>query len=402
MTIQVRPITADEVTAFRHNMFLVFGFPGSNDEDARERFLQTMDLSRTYAAFDGDELIGTAAAFDFELTIPGAVVPMAGLTQVSVRPSHRRRGIMRRMLEAHLADVRQRGESLSGLWCSETPIYGRFGYGAVGDSDAIVVDTRGARLVYDGELDATALIEPDAARELLPSVYDAIRPGRPGLLSRSPAWWDQRWFLDRPEHRRGAGPKRYAVARRDDQVTGYVLYRQHAKFEDGVADGTIAVIELQARDARAEVSLWRLLLDMDLYNTVKWWNAPSDSVLPWVVADMRRVTRKRIDHLWLWVNDVPAALGARRYTGAGTLRFRLRDTEQTWQLEVDGEVGTCTPCEETAELEFDVPTLGSLYMGGVHPELLRRAGRLHGSDAAVATAARLFAWPLAPWCPEVF
>gem|GEM_PF-6703826 len=49
-----------------------------------------------------------------------------------------------------------------------------------------------------------------------------------------------------------------------------------------------------------------------------------------------------------------------------------------------------------------MPTLGSLYMGGVSPHVLRRAGKLSGSDAAVATAARLFAWPVAPWCPEGF
>ena len=46
--------------------------------------------------------------------------------------------------------------------------------------------------------------------------------------------------------------------------------------------------------------------------------------------------------------------------------------------------------------------LGSLYLGGVAASRLARADRVHGDAAALATADRLFGWPVAPWCPEVF
>ena len=64
---------------------------------------------------------------------PGSVLAgaaaAAGLTVVGVRPTHRRRGILRGMMRAQLDDVHQRGEPVACLWASEDTIYGRFGYG---------------------------------------------------------------------------------------------------------------------------------------------------------------------------------------------------------------------------------------------------------------------------------
>jgi len=405
MAIEVRNITADEVRGFRGNMRTVFGFGGSEDDDlVVQRFLDLVPLERTYAAFDGDVMVGTAAAFDFELTIPGAAIPMAGLTNVSVRATHRRRGVMSSMLAAHFDDVAKRGEALSGLWCSEAAIYGRYGYGSVGDSDVVTVDVPRMGIVSDHENDSASIVDESRARELLPGLYDRVRVSRPGMLSRSEAWWNHRRFYDPPGSRRGLSARLYAVTSRGDEVTGYVVYRQRAKYDDGIASGAIEIVELYAIDARAEVSLWRLLTSMDLYTTVKWWNAPTDSVLHWIVDDCRRVERKRVDHLWLLISDVPAALSARAYTSDGSISLHVLhgNENNTYKLDVVYGSGSCSPTDESAELHMDLAALGSIYMGGVSPRALARAGRILGDDAAIDKAERLFSWPVAPWCPEVF
>jgi hypothetical protein len=43
-----------------------------------------------------------------------------------------------------------------------------------------------------------------------------------------------------------------------------------------------------------------------------------------------------------------------------------------------------------------------VYLGGVKPSLLARAGRIRGSDAQLAVADRIVGWPQTPWCCEVF
>ena len=97
-------------------------------EDA-ERFVPLLPLDRVHAVLDGDEIVAGAGVFPFRLTVPGGALPCAGVTVVGVLPSHRRRGLLRRMMDAQLRDVRERGEPIAALWASEETIYGRFGYG---------------------------------------------------------------------------------------------------------------------------------------------------------------------------------------------------------------------------------------------------------------------------------
>ena len=80
-------------------------------------------------ARENGTIVGGAGAFPFELTVPGGVVPTAGVTVVGTFPTHRRRGVLRAMMRAQLDDVHARGEPLALLWASEDTIYGRFGYG---------------------------------------------------------------------------------------------------------------------------------------------------------------------------------------------------------------------------------------------------------------------------------
>ena len=60
----------------------------------------------------------------------GARVPVAAVTTVTVHPTHRRRGVLRQMMDEQLDDVARRGEPLAVLTASEASIYERFGYGA--------------------------------------------------------------------------------------------------------------------------------------------------------------------------------------------------------------------------------------------------------------------------------
>ena len=67
--------------------------------------------------------------FPFETGIPGGLIRAAGITLVGVLPTHRRRGILRRLMRAQIDDIHERGEPMAYLWASEDALYGRFGYG---------------------------------------------------------------------------------------------------------------------------------------------------------------------------------------------------------------------------------------------------------------------------------
>ena len=98
-------------------------------EEFFERWAQTLPHDRMHAAFEEGQIVGGAGAFPFELSVPGGSLPCAGVTAVGVHPTHRRRGVLRSMMDTQLRDVHERGEPIAALWASEETIYGRFGYG---------------------------------------------------------------------------------------------------------------------------------------------------------------------------------------------------------------------------------------------------------------------------------
>src|SRR5207247_2389626 len=82
-----------------------------------------------FVEYEG-EVVGNAGAFTRELTVPGALVPAAHVTMVGVRQTHRRRGLLTRLMRFQLREVREvHREPVAVLWASEGRIYQRFGYG---------------------------------------------------------------------------------------------------------------------------------------------------------------------------------------------------------------------------------------------------------------------------------
>ncbi len=99
MSIDVRPISADELKAFQQTMSVPFGFDPT--PEMIERFNKICELERLRSAFDGDQMVATFGTRSFRMTVPGSTLPSAGTTFVSVIPTHRRQGILRTLMTEH-------------------------------------------------------------------------------------------------------------------------------------------------------------------------------------------------------------------------------------------------------------------------------------------------------------
>jgi predicted acetyltransferase len=405
MGFEIRALAPDELDAYRDAMMTTFGEDANDvDPEGAIRTRHLMNPAQLWAAFDGPAIVATAGTHMMALVVPGgATLPMAGLTMVTVRPTHRRRGLSRALIEHHLGDARTRGLPISGLWASESSIYGRFGYALATESHALSIANAHALELAEPErsLDTVDWIETARAREVLPAIYARATALRPGALVRSAVWWEWRRFLESPFARAGKSRLRHVVAQRAGEPVGYLQYRQHPEFDDDMLPaGVVSINELVGVDARAEASLWAFALRVDLCPKVTWWNAPLDDVLPWIVADRRRVIRRRTDALWLRIEDVAGALAARTYAADGALSFAVDDREPIG-LVIEGGRARVAPAAHAA-LRLSRASLGALYLGTTSASLLARAGRLDGDPAAITFADRAFASSIAPWCPEVF
>src|SRR5580765_8123451 len=142
--IEVRNPSEEELRAAMRVTESAFG--KEQEEEDFERHRKMLPRDRFFTAYDGERPVGTAASFPFRLAVPGGELAAGGVTWVGVLPSHRRRGILRQLMQGQLDDLRERGEPLAILWASEAAIYGRFGYGIAAPSTEMNGET--ARFSY--------------------------------------------------------------------------------------------------------------------------------------------------------------------------------------------------------------------------------------------------------------
>jgi predicted N-acetyltransferase YhbS len=93
----IRAIAPDEFAALAEVPAHAFGKARPPEAVARDRLV--IEYDRTIAAFDGAQMIGSASAYSFQLTVPGATTAAAGITYVAVQPTHRRRGVLSGLME---------------------------------------------------------------------------------------------------------------------------------------------------------------------------------------------------------------------------------------------------------------------------------------------------------------
>jgi predicted acetyltransferase len=415
----LRPIAPEEFDAFCEVPFEAFNDTDPT-EDAIEHERTVFEFDRSLAALDGDAIVGTTAAYSFRLTVPGGVVNAAGVTFVSVRPSHRRRGILSAMMRHQLADIAARGEPVAALFASESVIYGRYGYGSASGQLSLTIRSREGVLnpaVAPGASTGPGSVRLRAAppadlRPELAKVYDSVLPHRPGMIARDERWWQS--ILADPEFaRRGMSPLKCLLAGDDSGPRGYALYRTQPGWDnDGLPYGSLSVVELITADSAATAALWADLLTRDLIGEVSARKRPVDDPLLDMLADRRRARAYLTDGLWVRLTDVPAALGRRRYCCAADVVLEVTDellpaNAGRWRLRCPGPGdGAAASCERTtapADIELPVAALAAGYLGGSRLGALAAAGLVtERTKGAVATlSAAMYSDP-APWCPSNF
>ena len=402
MTIEIRNPAQDELRAAMESTHVAFAEPLSDEHF--ERTTKVLPRERFYAAYEDGLPVGTAADYDFRLTVPGGELPTAGVTWVGVLPSHRRRGILTQLMRRELDDIHERGEPLAILWASEAAIYGRFGYGVAAPTAEMNADRARFALRDDpGPRGRARIVSLEDALEPCRHVYDTVRPTIPGFTDRPDEVWTTFRLSDPEEWRRGASPKYAAVVELDGEPAAYALYRIKPSWEHGFSQSEVRLVETLAAGPAAERELWRFVFGIDLIARVGGRLDPA-SPLFLMVVDPRSLHLRVSEGLWLRLVDVCAALAARSYANDDEIVLDLRDEFCTWNAG-RWRVGTSgvERTEVDAELALDVADLASVYLGAFTFSRLAAAERVQEvQDGALARADALFRTSRPPYCPEDF
>ncbi|MEX2420392.1 MAG: GNAT family N-acetyltransferase [Actinomycetota bacterium] len=406
MDLQIRTISKEEFTSFAVAVGVASSEVPSSDDIERERLL--LDPDRCLAAFDGLEIVGTAAAVTMPMAVPGGELEIGFLTAVGVLPTHRRRGVNTMLMRRQLDDVRERGELVEVLFASEGGIYGRYGYGLATFGLSIEIGTARSRFVRgyskSGEM---GLVERDRAVDAILAVNAAMRLVRPGMVGLDEVRLD--YDLTHEHGPEKDVPTMFALHEGDDGVDGYVVYKVKHDWPEGFPRSVLTVRDLQATTPGAYADLWRYVLDVDLIERVEAWNRPVDEPLLHLLQEPRRLRATISDNLWVRIADLEGAIRARRYAGDGRVVLQIVDPFCPWNegryaLEVSaGEAAEAARTNEPADLLCTINEIGAAYLGGTTMRQLHRAGRVEErTPGALARADAMFSWDPAPWSPYEF
>ncbi len=397
-TPDLRPVTDDEWLDYAR--FWSGMFHEDPHDDEATAWARTLPPERCLTATDDLGHIASSGAIPFGLTVPGgATLGCAGITIVTVRPDHRRRGLLRAMMRRLHDDARGRGEPVAALYASESPIYGRFGYGAAVPMSRVQIRRSALATVAGGDATAVSLVTCESFVDLARRVSEAIGRGRGGMLVMGPEAWDTH-----ARNFRGKRPDRYAAV--GDR--GVVRYRtSEGEWADRVPDASLEVMDLFALDGEAEADLWAHVASVDLVTEITAHRRPVDDPLRWRVADEARVRDRPRMPLFVRLLDVRTALTARTWEVADTLVLEVSDVFEPanhgrWRLDAGPDGSTCTTTDAEPDVRLDVADLASLWLGGIAPATLAAAGRLVAHDDVVARLRRLFAVDRPPWTPFDF
>ncbi|WP_407553163.1 GNAT family N-acetyltransferase [Streptomyces sp. Pv4-95] len=409
MTTDLRELRDAEWDGWFDKVDLAFGGVHEPPE-GRALWRERTEVARSFGAWADGDWVGTAGAFSFWLTVPGGDrVAAAGVTMVTVQPTHRRRGVLRSMMRHQLADVRARGESLAVLTASEPAIYGRFGYGAATQELRLGVDTLRLAPPDLPGIDGVRLRLVDPAQSLpdCERVYEQLVPTRPGMLARRPGW-ERMGVYDPESERDGAGKLQCVVAEVDGEVRGYARYAVNPEWDHAGPCGAVRLRQIDALEPVVYAALWRYLFGIDLTSWVSVRGRPVDDPVLHLVADMRRCGIEVRESLFVRPVEVGEALAARTYLTPVDVVLEVADpfcpwNEGRWRLSGDAKGASCARTTDAPDLALSVRELGSAYLGGFALSALAAAGRVQElRPGALQAASVAFGSDVAPWLPHGF
>ncbi|MFJ3319501.1 GNAT family N-acetyltransferase [Curtobacterium sp. NPDC086286] len=346
---------------------------------------------------------GTFAWFGKELSWgDGSSIDTQAISAVTVRPTERRRGILRAMMTHALARGVAEGYAMASLTASEGTIYRRFGFGSAIRERAVRVRRERALPLLAPTTGVVSVVTPEwLAGGPGRAVFDRFNARTPGSMVRNAGTWPVVFGL-----RNGDGEKakdvRAAVHRPDgsDELDGYVTWRVKES-RDG--DTTLEVVDLVYATDDAYLSLWEFLLSIDLNDVVTYNRSRLDDPIVAALGDNRAYdVDHEEDHVWLRVLDVERVLASRPYAVDGSLTLAVTDAlgfaSGTYRLDVQEARGTVTKTADDADaagsdLQLDVADLGALLIGSVSPTTLAAAGLLRAADPAAPALLRAMLTP---------
>lgn len=357
--------------------------------------------------WDADCPIATYATIAKGMNVGGARdLPVRLVADVTVRSTHRGRGLLSRIIRRDLSAARDHRVGAAALYAAKADLYGRYGFGPATRTARVDVSRRDFKLCVpgDGRIDTA---DPTMLTEAVATLHREHHAQTLGSVEML-AGYPEKVCGVGPDHSGGADPSVRALTHSDaaGHVDGLVTYRFQGW---SPPRSSIEIIELLTADPRVDIALWAAVCQETAADAVVNHHCRPDNPLPWALKD-RRAYRQVLsqDGLWLRIIDVPLALSARGFQCPDqTLTMRVTDPLElsagTYRIEVTDGHARVSRSSEAPEVTLDISALSSIYLGGYSALELIDAGLITGrSPESLLAVVKMFQVARAPYCNTHF
>ena len=347
----------------------------------RQSWIGSLDPSRALVVRgDRGEVAAVSHIRRFDQWFGGRAVPLAGFSPVAVLPEYRGRGWGKAVIVGQYADLRDRGEVLSGLFPASVQLYRSVGFELAGSYVH--------RRIPAAHLAALRPERPVVVRRGTPDdiaavhrCYDRLARRIDGPVTRSAYWWERFLPADLADN------ILYVVDHPTEpgELDGYGFYRPGRA--RGPYDYSVVVAEVLADDPDSLASLWRVIGSSGSQAPDVEILGPAEDPI-FLLLGAADPVAVRTELRWMArLIDLEGAVAARGWnpTVRGRVDLQVRDdhapwNDGAWQLEVADGHGRLVR-GGSGTVEVTIQGLSCWWTGYARAGALATTGHVRTADA---------------------
>lgn len=334
----------------------------------------TMEKADVIGWFDNDTLVSQVAVYPLQVQIFGSTYQLGGLTGVGTYPEYSNMGLMHKLLEQALKNMRKRGQYICYLYPYSIPYYRRKGWEIV--SDKIFYEIKDYQLPQNRQV-AGDVRRVKSDSEELKETYHRYAIKTHGAILRDELAWNEYWLWD-PDDIMAA-----IYYNEKQEPDGYLIYR--------IANDIFHIKDMIFNNEEARTGLWNFVsAHFSMIDQVEG-NTYTDEPLAFLLEDAS-IKETISPYFMARIVDFPAFIAKYPFKADVMDRewkFVLTDpimecNQGTFQMKIskDGHAEV-TRISESCTDEISIQTMTTMLMGYKRPDYLAKIGRIRADEEVI-------------------
>ncbi|MGI5894814.1 MAG: GNAT family N-acetyltransferase [Candidatus Merdivicinus sp.] len=378
--LKMRPVSGEYMEQYNALLRYVFQVTdqelssiGWQEKEIIRAKFPTMEKADVIGWFDRDTLVSQVAVYPMQVKIYGRTYSMGGLTGVGTYPEYSNMGLMHKLLEQALKNMREKGQYICYLYPYSIPYYRRKGWELI--SDKISYEIKDYQLPKNRQVSGDVRrVKTDSPE--LKNAYERYAQHTHGAILRDELAWNEYWLWD-PDDIMAA-----IYYNEENEPDGYIIY--------WIANEVFHIKDMIFNNENARIGLWNFIsAHFSMINEVEG-NTYTDEPLAFLLEDASILETispyymGRIVDFAAFVAQYPFKPSAVDREWKFTLTDPIMECNQgTFLLQISKSgKGEARKIPEVCSTQISIQTMTTMLMGYKRPHYLAKIGRLN-ADAEI-------------------